>query len=131
VLATVQDRHFGSGSGLEPNLRKSDGLGCQYTRTVNPGTVGWLNPNLSEFGRSSADCLAGPSIDSYKGLVFAFYLSYVTKIVFSTFNDTCLHSVQLAILINLEAVFFLLYIEFLAIKVVNNSVISSLICAKP
>jgi len=75
--------------------------------------------------------LAGPSIDSYKALVFAVYLSYLTKIMFSTTNDTCLHAVQLAILINLKSVFFLLYIVFLAIKVVNNSVMSSFVRVKP
>ena len=82
-------------------------------------------------GGLSAGRLAGPSIDSYKAIVFAVYLSYLAKIVFSTTNDMCLHAVQLAIWIDLESVFFLLYIVFLAIKVVINSVISSLICVKP
>jgi hypothetical protein len=79
----------------------------------------------------SAGRQAGPSIDSYKALVFAVYLLYYTKIVFSTTKDTCLHTVQLAISINLESVFFLLSIVLLAIKVVNNSVMSSLIYVKP
>jgi len=73
----------------------------------------------------------GPSIDSYKTLVFPVYLSYLTKVVFSTTNDTCLDAVQLVISINLESVFFLLCIVFLAIKVINNSVMSSLIRVKP
>jgi succinate-acetate transporter protein len=76
------------------------------------------------------DRLAGPSIDSFKALVFGVYLSCLTKIVFSITNDTCLHAVQLAISINLESVFFLLWIVFLAIKVVNKSVMSSLVRVK-
>jgi hypothetical protein len=39
VFATVPDRHFGSGSGSELNHLQIDGPGCQYTRTVNPGSV--------------------------------------------------------------------------------------------
>jgi hypothetical protein len=82
-------------------------------------------------GGVSAGCLAGTFIDSYNVLVFAVYLLYLTKIMFSTTNDTCLYAVQLAISIYLESVVFLLCIVFLAIKVVNNSVMGSLIRVKP
>jgi len=127
VLATVPDRHFGSRSGSEPNRGQIDSPGRRYTRTVNLGTVRWYTPHPSELGGLAVGHLAGPSINSYKALVFGLYLLYLTKIVFSTTNDTCLHAVQHAISINLESVFFLLYIVFLARQVVNNSVMSSMI----
>ena len=71
VLATVPDRHFGSGSGSELNRCQIGGPGCQYTRTVNSGLVRCNSPNPSELGRLSAGRPAGPSVDLYNVLVFA------------------------------------------------------------
>lgn len=48
VLATVLDHHIGAGSGLKPNHRKSGCHGCQYTETIESGTVRWRSPNESE-----------------------------------------------------------------------------------
>jgi hypothetical protein len=71
VLATVPDRHFGSGSGSEPNRCQIGGPGCQHTRTVDSGTVRCKSPNPSGLGGLSAGRTAGPSVDLYNVLVFA------------------------------------------------------------
>jgi hypothetical protein len=71
VLATVADRHFGSGSGSEPNRCQIGGPGCQHTRTVDSGTVRCKSPNTSGLGGLSAGRTAGPSVDLYNVLVFA------------------------------------------------------------
>jgi len=71
VLATIPDRHFGSGSGSKLNGCQIGGLGFQLTRTAHSGMVPWKTPNPSELGGLSAGRPAGPSIDSYKALEFA------------------------------------------------------------
>jgi len=71
VLATVPDRHFGSGFGSKPNRCQNGGPGCQHTRTVNSGTVRCKSPNQSGLGGLSAGRPAGPSVDGYYVLVFA------------------------------------------------------------
>jgi len=71
VLATVPDRHFGSGCGSEPNRCQIGGPGCQHTRTVNSGTVRCKSPNPSGLGGLSAGRPAGPSVDLYNVLIFA------------------------------------------------------------
>ena len=71
VSMTVLDRHFGSGSGSEPNHCQMGGPGCLQTRTVNSGTVRWKSPNPSALGWSSAGRPACPSVDFYNVLVFA------------------------------------------------------------
>jgi len=72
VLATVPDRHFGSGSGSKPNRCQIGGPGSiQQTRTVNSGTVRCKCPNPSGLGVLSAGHPAGPSVDLYNVLVFA------------------------------------------------------------
>jgi len=67
----VPDRHFGSGCGSKPNCCQISGPGRQYTRNAHSGTVPRKTPNLSELGGFSAGRPAGPSIDSYKAVVFA------------------------------------------------------------
>jgi len=74
VLATGLDRHFGSGYGLEPNPSQIGGSGCQYTRTVNLGTVPSASPYPSGLGGFSAGCIAGPSVNSYNMLAFGIRL---------------------------------------------------------
>ena len=49
---------------------------------------------------------------------------YIIIIRYSTANNLFLHVLQSATLIVVESVFFLLYVEFLAIKSVNSSVMS-------
>jgi hypothetical protein len=71
LVATVPDRHFGSGSGSKPNHCQIGGPGRQLTRTAHSGMVPWLTPNPSELGGLSAGHPAGPSIDSYQAVVFA------------------------------------------------------------
>jgi len=71
VLATVPDRHFGSGSVSEPNRCQIGGPGCQHTRSVDSGTVRCKSPNPSGLGGLSAGRTAGPSVDLYNVLVFA------------------------------------------------------------
>ena len=71
VLATVPDRHFGSGSWSEPNRRQIGGPGCQHTRTVDSDRVRCKSPNPSGLGGLSAGRTAGPSVDLYNVLVFA------------------------------------------------------------
>jgi len=71
VLETVPDRHFGSGSGSEPNHCQTGGPGCQHTRTVDSGTVRCKSTNPSGLGGLSAGRTAGPSVDLYNVLVFA------------------------------------------------------------
>jgi hypothetical protein len=66
-LATVPDRHFGSGSGSEPNCCQIGGSDFQQTRTVNSGTVRCKSPNPFGLGR----VVSGPSVDLYNVLVFA------------------------------------------------------------
>jgi hypothetical protein len=61
----------------------------------------------SELGRLSACHPAGPSIDSYKALVFVVCYSYHIKIAFSTPNNSFLDALQLAISLNSELVFHL------------------------
>jgi len=51
VLATVLDRHFGSGSRSDPNRCQTDRAGCQYTWTINLGPVRCKSHNPSELGR--------------------------------------------------------------------------------
>jgi len=41
VLATVPDRHFGTGSRSKPNCCQIGGPGRQSTRTAHSGTVPW------------------------------------------------------------------------------------------
>jgi len=69
VLTTVLDRHFGSGSGSEPNPCQISGLGCQHTQTVNSGTVRCKSPNPSGLGGLSVGRPVGPSVDLYNILV--------------------------------------------------------------
>jgi len=70
----------GSGPALRVRVRVgtdlvlNGGLGRQYTRTVNSGTVRWTFHNPSELGGLSAGCPAGPSVDSYNALVFCFII---------------------------------------------------------
>ena len=71
VFAMVPERHFGSGSGLEPNRCQIGGLGCQHTRTVDSGPVRCKSPNPSGLGWMSAGRTAGPTVDLYNVLVFA------------------------------------------------------------
>jgi hypothetical protein len=71
VIATVQDCHFGSGSGLEPNRHQIGSPGRQYTRTVNSGTVQTKSPHPSELGGSSVRPPAGPFVNIYTALAFA------------------------------------------------------------
>ena len=71
MLATVPDRHFGSGSGSKANRSQIGGPGCQHARTVNSGTVRCKSPNSSGLGGLSAGRPAGPSVDLYIVLVFA------------------------------------------------------------
>ena len=52
-------------------------------------------------------CLAGPSIDTYKALVFAVCKEYLIKITFSTTKNMFLHTSQVAISIDLESGFYL------------------------
>jgi len=74
VLATGLDRHFGSGYESEPNQSQIGGPGRQSTQTVDSGTVPSTSPYLSELGRISAGCIAGPSVNSYNMLAFAIRL---------------------------------------------------------
>jgi hypothetical protein len=67
----VPDRQFGYGSRSKPNRSQIGGPGCQLPRSAHSGTVPWLTPNPSELGGWSVGRTAGPSIDSYKALVFA------------------------------------------------------------
>ena len=60
-----------SGYGSDPTHFLIGGTGCQYTRTVNSGTVRWKSHNPSELCELAAGCPAGPSVDSYNALVFA------------------------------------------------------------
>ena len=69
VVRMVPDRHFRSGSGPKPNRCQTGGPGCQYTRTVNSGTVQSKSLYPSEMRRLLAGCPAGPCIDSYMALV--------------------------------------------------------------
>jgi len=131
VLGTVLDHHFGSGAGSSTNNCQIRGPQCQYTRTINSWTVWWYTPNLSDLGRLSAGCPAGPSIDSYNAQVFAVCSWYLIKIMFSTTNNTCLHVLQFALLINSQSVFYPWDIVFFTIKVVNNSTMSMKIRAMP
>jgi hypothetical protein len=71
LVAMVVDRHFRSGYGLEWNERQIGGLGLQYTRTDDSGTLQLTSPYPSELGRFSAGCPAGPSVNSYNILAFA------------------------------------------------------------
>ena len=71
MLATVPDRHFGSGSGSEPIRCQIGGPGGQHTRTVNSGMVRCKSPNPSGLGGLSAGRPAGPSVDLYNVLIFA------------------------------------------------------------
>jgi len=71
VLATILDRHFGSGSGSKPNRCQNGSPGRQKTRTAHLVTVPWKTPNPSELGGLSAGRPAGPSLDSYKAVEFA------------------------------------------------------------
>jgi len=70
VLPTIHDLCFGSGSWLELHHCQIGGPGSQFTRTVNSDMFRWKMSNLSQFGKLSAGCLAGPLVDSYN--VFAF-----------------------------------------------------------
>ena len=72
VLSTDLEHHFGSGSGLEPNPRQNGSHDCQSTRNVNSGTVQWISHNPSQLAVLVADCPAGPSVDSYNAMAFAF-----------------------------------------------------------
>ena len=131
VLATVLNRRFGSGSVSQLNCCQIGSPGCQYTRTINSGTVQCKSPNLSELGGLSSGHAAGPSVDSYNALVFAVRWLYVIKIMHLAASNLFLHVLQCAILIILESVFFLSYDIFLPRKVVTSAVISSYIRAMP
>ena len=71
MLATGLDRHFGCGYGSEPNQSQICGPGCEYTRTVDSGTVPSRSPYPAAFGGFSAGCTAGPSVNPYYMLAFA------------------------------------------------------------
>ena len=67
----VPDRHFGSGSGSEPNRCQIGCAGCQHTQTVNSSTVRCKSPNPAGLGELSVGRPVGPSVDLYNVLVFA------------------------------------------------------------
>jgi hypothetical protein len=71
ALTTVLDRHFGSGSGSEPNYSQIGGLDCSLTRTVDLGTIQSSSPYLSDLDWFSAGCTAGASVNIYNVLAFA------------------------------------------------------------
>jgi len=104
VLAMVLDSHFRSGSRSEQNLWKIGSLGCQYTWTVNSGTVGLKSPYSCEVGRMSV----GPSVDLYNVVVFAVGKWSNIEIRYSTANNPVSHVLQSATSIILEYMFFLL-----------------------
>jgi len=70
-LATVQDSHCGSRSRSELNSSQIGSPRCQFTQTVNSGTVQWKSPIPSELGGLSVGHPAGPYVDLYNVLVFA------------------------------------------------------------
>jgi len=70
MLATVPDRHFGTGSGTIPERHRIGCPGWEYTQTGNSGTVRWYTPNQSELAGLSAGRLAVPSLVSIKALAF-------------------------------------------------------------
>jgi hypothetical protein len=131
VLATVLERHFGSGSGSEPTRCQIGGPGCQHTPTVNSGTVRCKSPNPSWLGGLSAGRPAGPAVDLYNILVSVVGSLYIIKIRYSTANNLFLDVLQSVTLINLEYAFCLLSIALLAIEAVNSSVMSAPMRTKP
>jgi hypothetical protein len=80
LLATVLGRHFGSGSGSEPNRRHIRGPGHQYTRTVDTGPVYSTSPYPSEMGRFSVGWTAGQSVNTYNIPAIAICIKYSIKI---------------------------------------------------
>jgi hypothetical protein len=70
-LATVPRHHFESVSGYKSNHFQIGGQGCQHTRSVNLGIIRCQTAHPSELGGLSAGRPVGPSIDSYKAVVFA------------------------------------------------------------
>jgi len=71
VIATDQDRRFGSRSWSELNYCNICGPGRQYTWTGNSGMVQWTSPPQSDLGGYSLGCPAGPSVDLYNAIAFA------------------------------------------------------------
>ena len=131
MLTTVADRHFRSGSWPEENHCQIADLTCQYTRTVNSGTIQWKSPNTSELGGLPAGRPAGPSDDSHNDLVFSVWWMWTIKARYLAANDLFLDILQFAVSIILESVFFILFFVFKPRKVVNSSVMSWSIWAIP
>jgi len=71
VLATIPDSWCESGSRSKLTCCKIGYPGCQYTQTVNLGTVLWVSSNQSELGGLSECRPVGASVDSYNALVVA------------------------------------------------------------
>jgi len=131
LLVMFADRHFGSGSGFNPNLCQMGGRGCQTTQTVDTGTVWWSSPNPSESGGMSAVHPAGSSMDSTRALTFGVCELYLIKIAFSSTKDMHWHAEQLAIWSNLVSVFYHWYMVFLSFTVVKNSAMNTEISVMP
>jgi len=127
----VPDRHFGIRSRSKLNHCQIGNPGRHWIRTVNSCTARWYDPNPSELGGLSVGRPAGPSIDSYKALVFAVCQYYLIKVAFSTTNNTFLHALQFAISINVESVFYFWYIVLSLIRGDKNYLMSAKICAMP
>jgi len=73
VIETSLDVDFGPRSRFEPNICPNNSPGYQSTKTVSSGTVPMNTFNRTEFGRVSAHCPVGPTVDSYNALVFAIW----------------------------------------------------------
>jgi hypothetical protein len=104
---------------------------CHDTRTTNEHLVRWKFPNPSALGLVSAGRPVGRSVHLYKVLVFAVGELYIIKTSYLTAKNLFWHVLQSATLMISESGFFLLYIVFLAIKVVNWSVMNLFIRMQP
>jgi len=71
-LPTVLDCHFWTGSGPELNCYQVGRPGCQFTQTINWGTVQCKSPNSSELSGLSEGRPVSPSVDSYNVLLLQF-----------------------------------------------------------
>jgi len=128
VFTTVPDRHFRFASGSKPNIGQIGGAGFQHSPTVNSGMFWWWTDNPSDLAGLYPGRPAGPSIDLYKDLAFNIFQYNCIKVALSSTNDIFLHALQLAILIDLESVFYLWKSGFLPIRTVNeNSVMNGIL----